>query len=134
MPPVSSVRRTLLYEAGTPYFLEKCHDCRPARPRPIYLFEFSDVRANPFGIITNGTRVFEESRYSLEAPVAGLQRLRLVVAQHLKPCIRHDGTLLVVTHIFYNCFYHFYHEVVAKIYLLQNMLSGKARILMPDTL
>jgi capsular polysaccharide biosynthesis protein len=40
----------------------------------------------------------------------------------------------VVTHIFYNCFYHFYHEVVAKIYLLQNMLSGKARILMPDTL
>jgi capsular polysaccharide biosynthesis protein len=131
---VGRVRKSLLYAADETIILQDYQDSREHEPRPVYLFEITSARANPFGIISYGLHILDASRYSHDHSLMGLQRLRMVLAQMLKTTLRHDGRLLVVTHSYYDCFYHFYHEVLVRIFLLRHYLREDALILMPQRL
>ena len=84
------VSKSLLYKKPIPVDLGEIYDERPQIPYDVYEYELTNARVNPFGIVTKGFCVHEESLYSAQIPIGKIQSLRLIVAAYLKPELGHN--------------------------------------------
>jgi hypothetical protein len=92
-------------------------------PRDVYEFTIEKGIVNPYGIIAYGACIHEESLWNIRGQFGLYQKIRLLISLRLKKrvAIKHA---IVFTHPIYHNYYHFLHECLVKLFLLEKHLSS----------
>jgi len=116
----------------TPFFHNISHEviqaisAKNTEQAPLYLFTLNNAYVSPFGAVFKNGRVLRESIYQVsnEKIVHNFLSFCKKILQNKVRKI--DGDCIVICHSWYQSYYHWTIDIMPRLFLLKDQLSGKS--------